>query len=426
MDITERHEALARTEFLSQLTQKLSAVSDPEEINRIATREIGEFLEVDRCYFFQALPESGLVQILPDWHTHGAASLSGVYKVADFGSPELWRAVQTGPLSVGDVHAHPLTKDHVAGYDAMNIEAYTVAPFIHEGRWVACIAITSSQTCRWTADEEALLENVAARVWPLIERARAEKALREANALLADKATHLDSLVQQRTTKLRETIGELEAFSYSIAHDMRAPLRSLQGFSDILLSDYAPDLDADCQRYLKRIANSAERMDKLIQDVLNYSQVVRSDLHLVPVNVEQLLLGIVDVYPMFAPDKADISVVSPLPPVMGNEAMLTQVFSNLMGNAVKFVAPGVKPKLKIWAERDLSHVRIFVRDNGIGIAPDQHDKIFAIFQQVTKGFEGTGIGLAIVKKAAERMGGKVGVQSTLDQGSTFWVELRPA
>jgi signal transduction histidine kinase len=95
----------------------------------------------------------------------------------------------------------------------------------------------------------------------------------------------------------------------------------------------------------------------------------------------------------------------------------------LIGNAVKFVPPGVKPQVKVWAERRASHVRLFVKDNGIGIEADQHDKIFSIFQQVSKDYEGTGIGLAIVKKAVERMGGKVGLESELDRGSTFWIEI---
>jgi len=254
------------------------------------------------------------------------------------------------------------------------------------------------------------------------ERKRADEALRLANAQLADKATHLEALVQQRTAKLRETVGELEAFSYSIAHDMRAPLRSLQGFSDILLNDYSDKIDAHGQRFLKRIVASAGRMDKLIQDVLNYSRVVRGELPLETVDLDKLLHGIIDTYPAFTPDKAEIVLQGPLPTVLGNEAMLTQIFSNLIGNAVKFIPVGVRPQVRVWAERRASKVRLFVKDNGVGIAPDQHEKIFAIFQQVNKDFEGTGIGLAIVKKAVERMGGQVGLESEPGRGSTFWIE----
>jgi PAS domain S-box-containing protein len=257
----------------------------------------------------------------------------------------------------------------------------------------------------------------------ITERKQAEEALQEAHAQLADKAKHLESLVQQRTAKLSETIGDLEAFSYSIAHDMRAPLRSLQGFSSILLSEYEGALDAEGRNYLKRIAIAAGRMDKLIRDVLNYSRVIRNDLPLEKVDVSRLLEGIVETYPGLGHDEVSIKVAKPLPVVLGNEAMLTQVFSNLLGNAVKFVAPGVEPKIEIWAEPEGSRVRLFVKDNGIGIEADQQQKIFDMFQQVEKVPDSTGIGLAIVKKAIERMGGMVGVQSELGHGSTFWVEL---
>ena len=204
------------------------------------------------------------------------------------------------------------------------------------------------------------------------------------------------------------------------------PLRSLQGFSKILLADFGPQLDTDAQDYLSRIAKSASRMDKLIQDVLNYSKVVRGDLPLEPVDLELLVKGILDTYPIFASQNSEIHIESPLPTVLGNEAMLMQVLSNLMGNAVKFVRPGMKPQIKIWSETRSPLARLFVKDQGIGIAADQHQKIFNIFQQVEKSEEGTGIGLAIVKKSVERMNGNVGVDSTLGHGSTFWIELKPA
>jgi signal transduction histidine kinase len=134
----------------------------------------------------------------------------------------------------------------------------------------------------------------------------------------------------------------------------------------------------------------------------------------------------VDTYPILAHDAANIILIGTFPIVLGNEAMLTQVFSNLMGNAVKFFSPGKIPHLKVWFKLESPKVRIFFEDSGIGIPADQHEKIFEIFQQVEKGQDGTGIGLAIVKKAVERMGGKVSVQSEMGKGSTFIVEFQLA
>ena len=116
----------------------------------------------------------------------------------------------------------------------------------------------------------------------------------------------------------------------------------------------------------------------------------------------------------------------PLPRVIANEAGLVQCLSNLIGNAIKFVAPGVTPEIRIWAEQHGDRVRLFVRDNGIGIEPDAHDKIFRIFYQLDRRYEGTGIGLSVVRRAAERMGGSVGLKSELERGSTFHLEFAAA
>jgi signal transduction histidine kinase len=142
--------------------------------------------------------------------------------------------------------------------------------------------------------------------------------------------------------------------------------------------------------------------------------------------LEKLINGILDSYPALQEEGTTIQLEGSFPNVTGNEAFLTQVFSNLLSNAVKFVAPGTKPVVRVWAETRADRVRIFVQDNGIGIPPEQQKKLFAIFQRVSKTYDGTGIGLAIVKKAAERMGGQVGLESRLGQGSTFWIELQNA
>ena len=233
----------------------------------------------------------------------------------------------------------------------------------------------------------------------------------------------LEGLVAERTAALKEKVGEMETFSYSIAHDMRAPLRSLRGFSEILLEEHGTQLDPEGQEFLRRIAASATRMDKLIHDILGYSRVMQGEVPKESVNLSELLRGMIESYPQLSPTLADIHVEGELPAVLGSEAMFTQVFSNLLGNAVRFVAPGVRPLIRIWAEPAGERTKIFVRDNGIGIDTHQHEKVFAIFQQVNRSAGGTGIGLAIVKKAVERMGGTVTLHSELGRGSTFVLDV---
>jgi len=236
----------------------------------------------------------------------------------------------------------------------------------------------------------------------------------------------LEATVTERTAKLQETVYELESYSYSISHDLRAPLRGIQSFAQILEEECRDEIGRQGREYIRRIVTAADRMDRLIQDVLVYSRVARTDIALENVDLVALLKGILEGYPQFQLPKAEITVSFPLPPVRGNVAALTQCLSNLVGNAVKFVPPGVVPHVKISAVTRDKRVRLSIQDNGIGIDPKMHGKIFAIFNRLSRDYEGTGIGLAVVRRAAERMGGAILVESELGKGSTFHLELNGA
>lgn len=265
------------------------------------------------------------------------------------------------------------------------------------------------------------------RVITLISTLRAALRSRRRQYEVRDLLEQLEEKVRERTARLEQTISELEAFSYSMSHDLRAPLRAMRGYSQVLMDEYAARLDEDGKNYLKRILNASERLDRLVQDVLRYSRCARETINCVPVDLEALIAAVIAEYPALRPPQAQIILARPLLKVNGHEASLTQVISNLLGNAVKFVTPGNTPTVKIWTEQQGSRVRVFIRDNGIGIPRDDYEKIFKMFERLSAGpeYEGTGIGLAIVAKAVERMGGKVGVESKVGEGSTFWIELDP-
>ncbi len=229
--------------------------------------------------------------------------------------------------------------------------------------------------------------------------------------------------LQERTAKLRDLLTELEHMSYSMIHEMRAPLRALIGFGEMVVNQDAQHLSLQSQEYFAQMKAAASRMDHLICDLLNYSLIVRAELPLRPLDVSQLLRGIVQTYPALQPLKANIQVPPNLPPVQANEAALVQCFSNLLDNAVKFVQPGLVPEIQIRGEKNDQWVRIWVEDNGIGIPASLHNRIFGVFERQTLSQAGTGIGLAIVRKTVERMGGRVGLISQPGQGSRFWVEL---
>jgi signal transduction histidine kinase len=243
---------------------------------------------------------------------------------------------------------------------------------------------------------------------------------------LEKQAGALEEQVHERTASLEEMIGELEAFSYSVSHDMRAPLRAMQGFAQLLLVNNEAVLDARSVDHLRRINGAAARLDALIGDVLTYSRLLRSEIVLQPIDLDELARRVIATYPQLQANDVEIAIEGRLPAVQANEASLTQVISNLLTNAVKFVATGTAPRVRVWAEKIEGDVRLWIDDNGIGIDARDHERIWTIFTRLgrAKDYDGTGIGLAIVRKAVERMQGAIGVESALGQGSRFWFRLR--
>jgi signal transduction histidine kinase len=251
------------------------------------------------------------------------------------------------------------------------------------------------------------------------QRMATEAALRKSEALLEQR-------VKERTAELQEMVDELRHFAYAIIHDMRSPLRSMRGFADLVEEDSGGALPSPCREYLRRIRAACGRMDRLIQDSLNYNNAILKSLPLQPVDLSKLVRELCATYSNLRPYQAGIRVEGLLPMVLGNDAALTQCFSILLGNAVKFVAAGVEPKIRVWADQHDNKATISVRDNGIGIPAATQSHLFGIFQRHDSIHEGNGIGLAIVRKLARRMGGKVGVESEKGKGSRFWLELKLA
>lgn len=254
----------------------------------------------------------------------------------------------------------------------------------------------------------------------------------------------LEALVQERTRELREVNEQLNAFCYSIAHDLKAPLRAQAAFATILEQDFGATLGATGLGYARRIGEAAERQRRLVDDLLSHISVSRAEMPLAAIELRLVVeQARSDVLLDMQQKGAQIELGELNRRVVANAASLHLVVVNLLSNAMKFVAPGTPPRIRVWAEgstppkngrRESLHgagdcfVRVCVEDNGIGIAQEHQQKVFGVFQRLhtTESYPGTGIGLAIVKKAVERMGGQVGLESTPNVGSRFWVELPEA
>jgi PAS domain S-box-containing protein len=259
----------------------------------------------------------------------------------------------------------------------------------------------------------------------LSERKRAEEALREAQAKLRQHADDLEATVAKRTAELRQSNDELEAFSYSLSHDMRAPLRAIQGYSSMVLEDCGGALNDNGKDLLKKIRGSAKRMDRLVQDVLALAQLAQETISFEPISVESLISEIVNERPELQSPRAEIIIKRPLLTVSAHQASLTQCLTNLLDNAVKFVKPGVIPRVRIRTESTGDWVKLWIEDNGIGIDSKGQSRLFQIFTRLNAitEYQGSGIGLAIVRKAVERMGGQTGLESVAGKGSRFWIQL---
>jgi PAS domain S-box-containing protein len=251
--------------------------------------------------------------------------------------------------------------------------------------------------------------------------------LRRAREALQESHHELEKRVMDRTSSLREAIAQMEEFSYSVSHDLRAPVRAMQGYAKAVLEDYGEQIGEDGRNYLARIVRSGERMDRLVRDILTYSRVARAELTFRPIALNMLVEDIINQYPEMHPPRARIMVDQRLGTVSAHEASLGQAISNLLNNAVKFVASDVTPEVRVYSEERGEWIRLWVEDNGIGIRPDHQARLFGLFQRVhpDKKYEGTGIGLAVVRKSIERMGGRVGMESK-GAGSKFWIELKRA
>jgi hypothetical protein len=267
-----------------------------------------------------------------------------------------------------------------------------------------------------------LPEILRTKVGVFVELWRQKRALQEQ----AESLRRLNQDLTVRADQLSTANKELESFCYTIAHDLRAPLRAMEGLTAALVEDFGAHLDELGHESADRIRQSAARMDQMIQELLAYSRLSFVQIEVQPIRIDEVIKDAVNQIDFdLRQRKARLQVKRSRYRVLGHQPMLVQVVCNLLTNAVKFCAEGITPEVIVREERNADFVRVWVEDNGIGIAPEHCERIFRIFERLhdRDKYSGTGIGLAIVQKAITRMGGQVGVESEIGRGSRFWFEL---
>ena len=420
--VKDIHPAESRLLALSNLGYRLCSARTQRQAIEIILDTADSFFGWDACTFDSYLPaedyaEAVIVIDRVDGVRRNVEPSSKSHKP----TTRMRQVIEEGPLLILRKPPLQMAPDSVPIGDRNRPSASLLYVPIRSGeKVIGVLSIQSYSLNAYTHADLDLLQALADHGAGALERIQAEEKIKAINSQLEDR-------IAERTAALQATVGELEAFSYSVSHDMRAPLRAMQGYAQKLIDDYlGKTLDDQASEYLSRISRAAIRMDTLIQDVLTYTKVLREKVPMGTVNLEGLIKDMLEAYPQWRQPKVQISIASPLPPVVGNEALLTQCISNILSNSVKFVSPGTIPEVRIWAESSGDNLRLCFQDNGIGIAAENHWRIFRMFERINPAsqFEGTGIGLTIVRKAVERMNGSCGFESEFGKGSTFWIELK--
>jgi PAS domain S-box-containing protein len=271
-------------------------------------------------------------------------------------------------------------------------------------------------------DEAGKPIGIASTERDITERKREEEEIRKLNA-------ELEQRVHERTRRLEEANKELESFSYSVSHDLRAPLRHVQGYVDMLAREAEGQLSDEGRRYLKTITDASREMGELIDDLLAFSRMGRAEMMETRVNLDSLVRDTLRDLEPATRERNLVWKIPPLPAVQGDAAMLKLALANLLGNAVKFTRPRDPAQIEIGRDgMEGERVILFIRDNGVGFDPRYAHKLFGVFQRLHRAdeFEGTGIGLANVRRIISRHGGRTWAEGALDRGATCYFTLKPS
>ncbi len=416
-DITERKRGEKRAKAFSDLGRRLSAARTPPEAAKILMDTAEELFGWDACTFDLCADENCIKTVLYVDTIDGRRVDVSSECVGTAPSPHARAALEKGAQLI--LRAEPISLPAGSipfGNRAQPSASLMYAPVRNESKPIGVLSIQSYTSGAYNDDDLRTLQALADHCSGALERIRAEQEIERLNALL-------EKRVQERTAQLEAINKELETFSYSVSHDLRAPLRSIRGFSEVLLERYGPQLDSRGQEFLRRACESSHQMDLLIDDLLKFSRVGRSELVRQPVDLGDMAATIAGELHKSEPGRAVEWVIAREMRTEADGRLMRVALDNLLRNAWKFTSK--VPQARIEFGISDKEGAFYVRDNGAGFDMQYMGKLFGVFQRLHSHaeFPGTGVGLATVQRIINRHGGRIWATGAPNQGATFYFTL---
>ncbi|QZZ22981.1 GAF domain-containing protein [Leptothermofonsia sichuanensis E412] len=422
-----------RRHLIANIADRIREPVDIPTILETTTQETRHLLQADRVavyrftedwngeFIAEACSEGWVRLVGPDIQTVWEDTYLQETQGGRYRNHENW--------AVNDIYTAGLTDCHIDLLEQFQAKAFVIAPiFMGTRLWGLLAAYQNTGPRSWQAEEVSLLVQIGVQLgialqqaelianlrWEIIERQQAEEQVKQLN---------LD--LQKRNAELSTINQELESFAYSVSHDLRAPLRSIDGFSQAILEDYYEQIDATGQDYLRRIRSATQRMGQLIDDLLALSRVTRSDLKQELVDLSAIALGITSDLRQSAPNRDVQFVIQEGLRVSGDSHLLRVVLVNLLENAWKFTSRKPQARIEFGVVNDTGKKIYFIKDDGAGFDMAYSHKLFGAFQRLHSmaDFPGNGIGLATIQRVIHRHGGRVWAEGAVGQGATFYFTL---